>query len=479
MPPLARVRAPQTNGAVLALPPIDEAPALVAANQRRFAACDRSIDGLPLPELRLLARNEALALAGAEGTYPIDAPLLLTGHQPEMFHPGVWVKNFALNGLARRVAGIPLNLIVDHDTMKSANIALPTWDEWKPTSVRLDHVAFDKFDGEQPYEQRKIRDGGQFASFAERVLEQTRQWGYEPLLLSSRERERPEVHLAGSWVNTIGERFTSDRIAMERAWGCRNLELRVSQLCGTASFAHFVNEIVRHATCFRECHNSAVRAYRQRHGLHSRTHPVPELTQGELPFWEMTATGRKPLTQPTTTVNIRPRALTLTLFARICLGDFFIHGIGGGKYDEVTDQICRDFFGIEPPAFQVLTATVHLPLPGFPGTETDVRYLERQARDLHWNPQRHTTAGEAYRQAKAALAAIEPQDHTARRKWFRQLSSATDKLRPLVSDQLEEVRLKLDVAREEAAANTILRRRDYAWVLYSESTLRPMMEQFL
>ena len=30
-------------------------------------------------------------------------------------------------------------------------------------------------------------------------------------------------------------------------------------------------------------------------------------------------------------IYIRPRALTLTLFVRVCLGDFFIHGIGGGK----------------------------------------------------------------------------------------------------------------------------------------------------
>ena len=67
--------------------------------------------------------------------------------------------------------------------------------------------------------------------------------------------------------------------------------------------------------------------------------------------------------------NLRPRALTLTLFARLCLGDFFIHGIGGGKYDEVTDAIIRDYFGIEPPAYQVLSATLHLPLPAFPSTE--------------------------------------------------------------------------------------------------------------
>jgi len=65
-----------------------------------------------------------------------------------------------------------------------------------------------------------------------------------------------------------------------------------------------------------------------------------------------------------------PRALTLTLFARLILGDFFIHGIGGGKYDEVTDQIIRDYFGIDPPAFQVVSGTLHLPFPKFPHSPT-------------------------------------------------------------------------------------------------------------
>ena len=38
-------------------------------------------------------------------------------------------------------------------------------------------------------------------------------------------------------------------------------------------------------------------------------------------------------------------------FSRFMLGDLFIHGIGGAKYDELGDEIARRFFGIEPPGF--------------------------------------------------------------------------------------------------------------------------------
>jgi len=66
-------------------------------------------------------------------------------------------------------------------------------------------------------------------------------------------------------------------------------------------------------------------------------------------------------------LKVRSRALTTTLFARVCLGDLFMHGLGGGKYDELTDDLIRRFFGLEPPGYLVLTGTLRLPLPRFEG----------------------------------------------------------------------------------------------------------------
>ena len=61
-------------------------------------------------------------------------------------------------------------------------------------------------------------------------------------------------------------------------------------------------------------------------------------------------------------VRIRPRALVTTLWARLALGDLFIHGIGGAKYDCVTDRLIERFFGLTPPRFMVVSATLHLPI---------------------------------------------------------------------------------------------------------------------
>ena len=51
-----------------------------------------------------------------------------------------------------------------------------------------------------------------------------------------------------------------------------------------------------------------------------------------------------------------------TMYLRFYLSDLFIHGIGGAKYDELTDEIIRRFFGIEPPRYLTATATIRLPI---------------------------------------------------------------------------------------------------------------------
>ena len=77
------------------------------------------------------------------------------------------------------------------------------------------------------------------------------------------------------------------------------------------------------------------------------------------------------------------------------------------------------------------------------------------------------------------LAAVEPPDPAGRRRRFRELREVGDQLRPLVTPRMAEARNWLDRARQEAAANAVLMRRDFAWVLYPEQMLRPFLQRFL
>jgi hypothetical protein len=377
-------------------------------------------------------------------------------------------------------------------------------------------VPFDRWTGEIPYEERPIIDRAAFAEFAERVDDVLSGWNYRPLLDSF----WPAVLRQAERTSLLGECFASVRRAFERRWGCHNLEIPVSVLCQTGSFLWFMLHILRELPRFHAIYNECVHDYRRRHGIRSSHHPVPDLaSEGEwfeTPFWGwqrgQTRRGRLfgrvdkrgvrlrtdaaewpglfslPVAVPMNTFEqegfkIRSRALSNTLFARLFLADLFVHGIGGGKYDELTDDIIRRFYGIEPPAYMVLTATRLLPVPHYPTGPEDVHRLQRTLRDIHWNPQRHTTTtSEPFRELaaqKSAWIQREPADKASRRERYRTLRELSARLREPLSGAEQRLRRELAESAHQLEANEALLRRDYSFVLYPEETLKPFCQQFL
>ncbi|HYT87872.1 MAG TPA: hypothetical protein VEL76_04065 [Gemmataceae bacterium] len=533
-PPRDRLRAPREDREVVAEPSLGQVPTLLDDNRRLLAQAGVHLLGRPLDELRREARASALHAARAYFTTagePLpDAAtdsLLLAGHQPELFHPGVWVKNFALNGLARRHSATPLNLVVDNDTARTTLLRVPSpqhdnsgSDGAAAARSRFASIPFDQWVQEAPYEERPVRDEELFASTPERVRAALGGVAFEPLLpafwleVLSQARRTP----------LLGERFAAARRAIERRWGCHNFELPVSTLCGTPSFAWFAGHLLAHLPQFHSFYNEAVRRYRRTYGIRSRNHPVPDLaTNGdwlETPFWAWrTGQGRRrrlwarragaalelragdelwpslPFPEDGGTqglvsawqelhnagLKIRSRALTTTLYARVFLADLFIHGIGGGKYDELTDELIRRFYGVEAPGFLVLSATLLLPLADA-ARRTDCRGLKNTLRDLHYNPQRHlgpeAASGELVAR-RQELVGMQPTDRTGRRERYRQLRRLTEALRPYVAGREEAVRQELMRCVEEVRTAAVLRRRDYAFCLHPEVSLRPFLTGFL
>jgi hypothetical protein len=521
------LRAPTGDGAVLAAPPLEEAGALLSANRERARRRGRRPLGRPWPELQRAARHAALEAAGAylrpEGvSLSASDPdhLIVAGHQPDLFHPGVWVKNFALDGLARRHGGCALNLVVDNDTLKSPTVRVPApagaGNPW-PHLVR---IPFDAWGGEVPVEERPVLDRSLLASFADRAGAVLAPWGYEPLLRSF----WPEVRRRAGQGDAplLGECFASGRRALERQWGCRNLEVPLSAVCRTEPFAWFVADILADLTRFHRLYNSIVAAYRQRRGIRSRNHPVPDLGEEdgwlEIPFWGWRAGQARPRRRrlfarrseghielragsepwpdlPAGSVaaawhgleaqgfKARTRALTTTLYARLFLADLFLHGIGGGKYDELTDELIAHFYEADPPEFIILSATRLLPLPAFPVRPADRSSVAHELRDTQYNPQRYVGHADVpvddLLRARQAWEEQRPADRAGRREGFRRLRALTAAVRLPLAGREEELRRRLDRIDHELAANAVLRRRDYAFCLYPAEALRPFCTQFL
>lgn len=511
----ARYRAPTGDGGLLAEPPLTELGAQLDANADRLNTCHVRLAGVPLCEFRRQAVAEVTAAAGrylAEAGEPVPTAtadqLIIAGHQAEFFHPGVWVKNFVLAGQARRHGRTVLNLVVDNDTTKETALRVPVVSD-DPKAVTAETVPFDHDGTDLPFEEYRVADRGLFDSFPDRLAALTRSWGYEPLAMPTWPTLRAEVDRGA----TLGEAISRVRRSWERKWGVTNLELPVSRLAGTRAFGLYVQAILTDLVRFRDCYNAAIRAYREANHLRSHNHPAPELTAGretlEAPFWAWRPGGRRErvfvrhldrghtvlagetsLFELTTDPDkfesrwnrmaadgwkVRPRALTLTLFTRLGLADGFIHGIGGGKYDEATDDIIRRYIRIDPPGYAVVSATVRLPIPRFGATPELLHRAERLVRDLEWNSQRFPEAQTSLPELvleKTRLIEDEPSNKADRRKWFRQLQRVTGELRPAVADQLRSAAKDVNRCRFELAANDILGSREYAWLLFPEAFLR-------
>jgi len=533
-------RVPRHDRAVLSNPPLPQAAEHVEHNHRQLHEAPVSILGRSLADLRSAARQTIIQMAADYTGRVLNVPvtpadndrLILSGHQPSLFHPGVWIKNFAIGQLASRCGGRGLNLVVDNDNLDSTGISVPVGTRDQPARQQ---ILFDDDRGPRPWEDARIRNPQLFDSFADRVAQAFSGWSSQPML--------PEFWAAATahrqHSDSLRDCLTAARQTAEHHWGLQNLEVPLSWICTSEPFLWFAAGILNDLPRFVEIHNTVLHEFRQVNRIRSQTHPVPELAVHtrwlESPFWvwrqgdarrkrllierrtsELSLSdgdqeiARVPLATAQTGdpqaavtalaemqqrgIRLRTRALTTTLFARLCLADLFVHGIGGAKYDEMTDQIISRFYGIRPPAFHTITATLHLDLvQPHDVTPQELSRCRSRLRDIRFNPDRHISA----QHMPAAAALIDEkremirQQHACKQARIagEQIEVATPGYQRL--HRFREINRQLaELAQEQRAfwdreqtnlqtqlqANDVLLNREYPFCLYPRPKLQQLMQ---
>ncbi len=532
---------PRTDESLLSVPGFGETADAARSNAALLDGCDNDVQGRTLAELRRESRGEALRLARSftrdvlndrEANADAALPLIVPGHQPALYHPGVWAKNFAAAGIARRAGGAVLNLIVDNDLYARPAIDAPVGTREEP---RKRPIPFDAPQRSRPWERAAVKDAAIFRSFGLRAARQMEEWGIDPIAETAWRAACDRLLLGGS----IPECLTAARHSAEAAWGLHNLELPMSRLCESDPFLRFAAHLAAHLPRFTEVYNGVLSDYRRLYRIKSKNHPVPPLeARGEwleAPFWVWRddapyrrrvfsrqagaqtiladdagrAFATLPLTPtmdaccavevlrglPSQGIRFRTRALTTTLFARLFLADAFVHGIGGSKYDEMTDRVIARFFGTDAPRYATVSASLYLPFAEpFDATGEDEGRLIALLRDLEQNPQRHLARGttreldrllddratlvaeqDAARQA-SSLSRRERRDRSPGNALrFRRLREVTMRLAAFTADQRNRVRDELSGIRKARRANGVLASREFSFALYPEEKLRPFL----
>ena len=288
-----RYRAPAGNAQVLCDPPWNSLAHQIELNRSGLTDCTLLIGGKPLTTMREEAR-EFLFLAAKTytGSYAditqqniFDAPVVVTGHQPGMHHPGVWLKNFAAGRLAKQVAGTAINIIIDSDLCRATAMPIPTG---TPADPRLVNVPWDESSRTVPYEERAIINPETWNSFGQVATETI-----APLVSNSLlQKWWPKVLRLG--VNrTLGETLSRARHLLELSWGNETWEVPYSHVCQSETFHRFSLHLLSNAESFRTIYNRALADYRDEHRLRNQAQPVPNLGEQEgwieTPFWIWTS----------------------------------------------------------------------------------------------------------------------------------------------------------------------------------------------
>jgi hypothetical protein len=568
--------ASKQHGAVTIEPGFDAVGGIVASNRRQWNADQHGGDALVgdaamLAALRPRARKQMIDdslrytsayrnvdwARGRMAAMDPELPLVfMAGHQPTLFHPGVWFKNFALSHLGAVHGAVPINLVIDNDVAVGSSIRVPTT---AGDEVRRATVAYDTGGGGVPFEQTTIKDLETFNQFDVAVSKASRGLVDDPCIKSLWKHAKEAVARCG----VAGCALAQARHALEGDVGLRTLELPLGVLCRGSAYAEFLLTILVDLPRFQTCYNQQTDHYRAAHHIRSSAHPVPHLESNgqwhEAPLWvygndsparrpvwvkrdgdQITLTdsppdlrrndsGRAMETDRSLTIDIghrklaaeqlanlvdpnfklRPRALITTMYARLVLSDLFLHGIGGGKYDQLGDRIIGAFYNVTPPEFMVISATVLLPQARIGPREQDsseaepptkepaivkdatllVKSLKRQIRDSVYQPERFADRADLdmslVEQKRRLLMELPPDDSsrdepsdngpvnrkaasvTAKKHWHDRVTKINQQLSLQLADLRRDLEQQLHVAERGQWNESILASREHPFCVFA------------
>ena len=173
-------------------------------------------------------------------------------------------------------------------------------------------------------------------------------------------------------------------------------------------------------------------------------------------------------------IAIRPRALVTTLFSRLILSDLFLHGIGGSKYDQLTDAIMARFFEITPPNFLTLSATMKLPTDQTLVQPRDLTEIQVAMRELEFHPETQLKIDVASPHRREIESTIQSKQdwiqrelpRNQRRERHQAIVKANQQLQTHLEPQRVELKQKADHISKKIRASQILGSRECSFCLF-------------
>jgi len=340
---------------------------------------------------------------------PKDQPIVMVGHQPTLFHPGILSKFIAARRVADEIGGIVVFLVVDHHIGPADELQRP---------IEGEHLSIDTI---------KLTN-----------LDST---------IAMKDQEPVVVHADIEPFSTALHQPKSENAAMQFAFALQEMMLPyvsldqvlpASSLMQTEFVNSVVDEMMINTTPCLDAYNASAEMF--------PSVGIQTLKSSELPVWQGPRNDRTIQGN----ADLRPRAILLTLIARLVACDLFVHGTGGMHYDQCMESWCKQWLGVTPCEAVLSSATMRLPLCQKSFTDARRDYfsppgLEKQKREYLDAIERA-----AYKSTERQSAFVEM------RRWTSEIQMPFPRTQLLLND-------------------SIAQKRDWAFPLYSHQQLMSLV----
>lgn len=417
----------------------------------------------------LHAPGPAKAAARAELGLPIDKPIVMVGHQAEVWHAGILAKLIAAAELATRYDAALVWLTPDQDANEPTMIPYPAEThegrlkrrEWlvdaggfvRPGTPTGSRLAIEP--GVVPREARTEWPHGTARDGLDRIRG----------ALAHRQGEA-----------SLARQFTHAALDIVRELMGIDVQqvLMASTMARGAAFGMWADRMRREARNCVLAYNGAAQAVPAAH--------VRDLEMGprrELPLWALTP-GRPRAAvygdaQPEG--QVAPRALAMTGFIRTLLCDAWVMGVGGEAYDDVTRRWLEAWMGqadLSPGV--IATATLRLPLRK--GPLPDAQKAARAAWRVH-HARHHPKMldqDERQRERDKYVQAMReaPYASVERRRLFTEMRETLHEARERGSEALDTMREDAERERERLTDMESVLDRTWPFALHSRAALHEL-----
>jgi hypothetical protein len=313
-----------------------------------------------------LAQGVGINLAPPARSQPAyERPIIMAGHQPVIYHPGLLAKTTALARFAADSDALAINIVIDSDLGDGGSI---TWPRISGANLEIKSASLvGNIAGlETLYSEQRLADKGVIEDIFKELVSDLLVSGLESSANSAAKAGRLYAALAGQ---PIAIAHTIVRWAIDGG-AQRYLEAPLSAVLAEPALSGALKDLVIDRQRLVSIYNQTLEEYRASHRISNPANPFPNMKAGEsgleLPLWILKAGARRPCICPQSGLELSSderlvtRGSITTLLLRSYCSDLFIHGTGGAKYDLFVDSFAERYLAFKLPRYVVASATRHI-----------------------------------------------------------------------------------------------------------------------